>query len=150
MVHSSVVGLVIITLTWLCMGSPYQHVFAYIGPNPRGGPVSLCMNYHPTTLSVGIVPMSNIEPLGQLMDLCTGLGIAGATISFTGTGIAPIPSTVTNAAGKYETSTFPAVSSPGTYTLYAHFAGMWPASRADAQKTFTCMKYSGYPPICFP
>ena len=82
---------------------------------------------HPTVLTLNVSPpntLGDIVLTGMLTDTCTGLGVAGATITLTGTGtnggaLRPLE---TDATGTFNLG-FPPLSPPGTYTIQAHFAG---------------------------
>jgi hypothetical protein len=76
---------------------------------------------HPTVSPTTVPPLARIALTGQLTDTCTGSGVAGASITFTGVSSRPIRG-VTNAAGSYVTFFF-AHAIPGPYAVQAHFAG---------------------------
>ncbi len=94
------------------------------------------------TVEPGTVSMnpSTLEVKGALTCSETAAEIPGAHITFTGTGIIPspfpIPST-TDTNGQYFAE-LPITTTPGTYTVQAHFAGSFDLQPSDsAPETFT-------------
>jgi hypothetical protein len=95
----------------------------------QGAP-SPCTARHQTVLTLSLFPTSPraLNPItvtGALTDTCTGLGIPGATITFTVNFGFPGPSSsVTDATGTYTTDFIAAAPPSGfQYTVQAHFAG---------------------------
>ena len=70
-----------------------------------------------------IIPGIGLRLNGTLTYTVTGSGISAATIAFTGTGVPPRLSGVTDPSGRY-LAVITAPLLPGTYTVQAHFAGL--------------------------
>lgn len=97
----------------------------------QGTPPSPCTpTMHPTTLTLN--PITNlgrpglfVTVTGTLTDACTGSVVGGATITFTGTGVPPGLTAVTDAKLLQRTfnTVYPRPLLRGTYTVQAHFAG---------------------------
>jgi hypothetical protein len=107
---------------------------------------------HPTALtlnlmfgSAGTTLPTVVNVSGTLTDTRTGLGVGGATITFTGNythyapgGVSPV---ITNSAGTYRTNFLAnPVFGPGVLaTIQAHFAGAGMFGPSDSQvRTFVC------------
>jgi hypothetical protein len=116
-----------------CTASSTDMISQEGGVSPTQAPPSRCTpTMHPTVLTLAISPNPDLRigepvlPTGTLSDICTGSGISGATITFTGTGVPGGVSVVTDAAGSYPpfSVVFAAPGIPGNYTVQAHFSGL--------------------------
>ena len=107
---------------------------ASTAPSPSPAP---CPGGIPTT----ILLLALAPPLlsGSLECESDSTGVAGATITFTGTGfVHPNLVATTDSGGEYFVDDFGPPTTPGTYTVQAHFAGLPGISPSDSGvPTFT-------------
>jgi hypothetical protein len=108
----------------------------------RGTASPSCPTIHPTALTLTISPttVGVSQPFtltGTLTDTCTGSGVPGATIGFSGT-VAPPPA-VTNGAGSYSTTGAIGIAlGPTSEDVQAQFAGQGIFGPSNsATQTFT-------------
>ena len=95
----------------------------------------------PTALTINAIPATGPSKLvtisGTLRDSTTNTGIAGKTITFTGTtGTTAVPSSVTTSSSGAFTTTATTVSTQGQFAAKAQFAGDTSYNTASATRTY--------------
>jgi YVTN family beta-propeller protein len=121
------------------------------GSNAEGNTVSVIAPVHSTTLTLNAIANvpsgTTITVTGKLTDNVGGAGVAGKTITFTGTGAGNIASVTTNPNGTFTATGLAPASVNNGWTVQAHFAGDSLYAPADSSvQSYNTVRTTPIPP----